>query len=942
MPSPTINVLTPAQPDLYEKSYEEQLASRRAEPVECLGQTFPSDDARREHYLELLREKLKDPEFRKQPGFPIGEDDDILRLSDPPYYTACPNPFLGEFVEHYGTPDNGADHEYLSEPFAADVSEGRSEAIYTAHSYHTKVPPKAIARYILHYTKPGEIVLDAFSGSGMTGVASAMCADEKIARELGGVPGTRSAILCDLAPVATFIASTYLNPPDATLFSEAAENLLGTVEKELEDLWQVEDENGNYHPVEYQVWAEEMVCPLCLSPVASVNFIKTTQEIGTSKAFPCPHCNGLVSKAPSKNSQSTKLIRRLKSHMDAAVNEVTQVLSRTPLFAQVRIDGIRGQVGISGEARKILLAFDDKTPHWHPITPLINGERFKLKDCCGSYGIERVHNFYLPRQLRTFSALWNKAQQHGDFSTRKSLMFFIESNSLGMTVMNRYQPIQFGRTGGSQVNRTFSGTLYIPSMLSECAPRYVYGNKKKKLTKVFGLLGGFASKAHAITTQSSTSLSGIPDDSIDYVFVDPPFGRNLQYSELNQIWEAWLKVRTERDPEAIMDATRHREATEYTGLMRAAFDELFRVLKANRWMTVEFHNSSNVVWLAIQEAILSSGFVVADVRTLSKGGDTYKQSRQGLVKQDLVISAYKPAEALEKTFGIEAGSVAGAWAFIDEHLRHLPVYTLAEDGSINILAERQDYMLFDRMLAFHLQRNISVPMSAAEFYGSLGERYRKHDGMYFHVDQEDEYLKKRASADRVNQLELMPLDEFSTIHWLRRRLDKRPSTLQELHPDFTRLSSGWVKHEQYVELLDVLEENFLRYDGNGDVPNQIHAYLSSNFKDMRNKGKTDPELRRKGKDRWYVPDPSKLKDLEARREKQLLKEFDEYLASKEKRIKQPRHEVIRAGFKRAWGNRDFESIKAISGKIPEAVIQEDQRLLMWCDMAMTRLGDDAF
>ena len=55
--------------------------------------TFPSDKARREYFLEKLREKLEDPKFRNIEGFPIGEDEDILALSDPPYYTACPNPF---------------------------------------------------------------------------------------------------------------------------------------------------------------------------------------------------------------------------------------------------------------------------------------------------------------------------------------------------------------------------------------------------------------------------------------------------------------------------------------------------------------------------------------------------------------------------------------------------------------------------------------------------------------------------------------------------------------------------------------------------------------------------------------------------------------------------------------------------------------------------------
>jgi len=81
---------------LVEKSTEQQALERK--PIECLGVTFESDEARRTYFLEKLREKLKDPEFRKIEGFPIGSDVDILAMSDPPYYTACPNPFLADFV----------------------------------------------------------------------------------------------------------------------------------------------------------------------------------------------------------------------------------------------------------------------------------------------------------------------------------------------------------------------------------------------------------------------------------------------------------------------------------------------------------------------------------------------------------------------------------------------------------------------------------------------------------------------------------------------------------------------------------------------------------------------------------------------------------------------------------------------------------------------------
>lgn len=74
------------------------------QPVECLGLKFQSDEARRAHFLKLLADKLKDPVFRRTEGFPEGSDEAILAMSNPPYYTACPNPWAEEFVRHYGKP----------------------------------------------------------------------------------------------------------------------------------------------------------------------------------------------------------------------------------------------------------------------------------------------------------------------------------------------------------------------------------------------------------------------------------------------------------------------------------------------------------------------------------------------------------------------------------------------------------------------------------------------------------------------------------------------------------------------------------------------------------------------------------------------------------------------------------------------------------------------
>lgn len=270
--------------------------------VECLGQTFPSEQARREHFLGLLAEKLKDPAFRKQEGFPQGTDEAILAMSDPPYYTACPNPWLADFVKHYGKAYDPS-REYAREPMAIDVSVGKTDQIYRAHSYHTKVPHLAIVPSILHFTEPGDIVLDGFSGSGLTGVAAQWCgvAPSSYRHQLemewkaaGHVPprwGSRRVVLNDLSPAATFIASNYNLPLNVDSFEKAGQKLLADTERELGWMYETLHHDGKSKGrIEYAVWSEVFTCPEC---AGEINFLAEALEDNTKRVrdnFPCPHC----------------------------------------------------------------------------------------------------------------------------------------------------------------------------------------------------------------------------------------------------------------------------------------------------------------------------------------------------------------------------------------------------------------------------------------------------------------------------------------------------------------------------------------------------------------------------------------------------------------------------------------------------------------------------
>ena len=306
-----------------------------------------------------------------------------------------------------------------------------------------------------------------------------------------------------------------------------------------------------------------------------------------------------------------------------------------------------------------------------------------------------------------------------------------------------------------------------------------------------------------------------------------------------------------------------------------------------------------------------------------------------LTKQDLVISAYKPNSGLEERFELTKGTEDGVWDFVRTHLRQLPVFVL-KDGRVEVVNERQPHLLFDRMVAFHVLRNVTVPLSVGEFLAGLAQRFPERDGMAFLPEQVAEYDKKRLAAKEIAQLEIFVIDESSAIQWLRQQLALKPQTVQEIHPQFIREIAGWQKHEKLPELSEMLDQNFLCYEGSGEVPSQVHSYLSENLKELRNLAKDHPSLRAKAKDRWYVPDPKKASDVEKRRDRALLREFDEYRHSSQKKLKVFRLEAVRAGFRQAWQNRDYQTIIAVAQKISEDVLQEDPKLLMWYDQALTR------
>lgn len=815
-------------------------------------------------------------------GFPVGADEDIIALSDAPYYTACPNPFIEDFIKENATPYDEATDDYHREPLAIDVSEGKYNPTYRMHPYHTKVPHAAIMQYIRHYTKPGDLIYDGFCGTGMAGVAAQMCRRE----EWGEVKeGARSAILCDISPEATFISNAYNQAYSLEDTVQEANRLIDECEKKYGWMYTTHTEDGREVNIDSCVWSDVMICPHCGHEFV---FWEEAVDVENGKIPTVFSCRGCGAKLKKKDCAHA-----LEMTYDNICNKTVTMYKQVPVM--IGYSGVRkGTKNVTKEDLDVIEKIN-QTPIdvFVPTSELPHGE--KTEEAIAR-GITYAYQFYYKRSLFVFGYLW----QNGSLRIKSmvSKLLFRLTKRYALT----YQSGTWGAGGGPT-----PGTLYIPALVKELNILNQFRDAVRDFSNAYE---AFEDGNVIITTQSSTSVPQIGDNCIDYIFTDPPFGSNIMYSELNFLWESWLKVFTSEKEEAIVSQLHGKNLADYQRLMLACFVEDFRILKPGRWVTIEFHNSKNSIWNAIQEAIQAAGFVVADVRVLDKKRDSFNQVKEAsqAIKQDLVISAYKPRESFLRDFSLKAGTEDTAWSFVREHLSNVPVVVDSDhNGKIDIVNERQAFLLYDRMVAYHIVHGLAVPIGATEFYKGLDERFLKRDGMYFLPDQVNEYDMARSTMEVENlQLSLFVSDEKSAIGWLYQQLDENSGfgrmTYSELQPKFMQELKAVDKREKMPELAEILEENFLKDDDG----------------------------------KWYIPDLTKSGDLAKLREKNLLKEFQSYLDSKGK-LKVFRSEAIRAGFSKLWKDKDYAAIVAVAERLPEQTIQEDPNLLMYYDISLSRV-----
>lgn len=877
-------------------------------PVTCLGREFPNDQARREYFREELRKKL--PELRQIEGFPIGEDDDIINLSDPPYYTACPNPWLNDFIAEWekekkqleAEGKRKADFE-VKEPYASDVSEGKSNPVYTAHTYHTKVPHPAIMRYILHYTQPGDVIFDGFAGTGMTGVAAQACGDtnnvysQKIADEWKSMLkknpqwGVRHAICGDLSPYAADMSYCYNSPLNVQVFKSEIERIVKELNEECAWMYETTDDSGKpVGKINCVVWSDVFVCHNC-----GKEFVFWDESVDNNNkcihdSFECPHCHAQQTKKTSSVAFETVY--------DEGLGTTVKRVKSVPVIVAYSIGTKRYEKRPDKYDLDILRKIDEMViDDYYPKTRLPEGGETRRND---KIGITNVHQFFTKRNLAVLSRLYSKI----DASPIADKLRFVFTGMINRsTVMNRVHINNYFFGGGGWNAGHLKGTLYVPNAPVETSVLEQISDKVSALVRASEFLPKQLDNLQYVGSADCLTLA---DNSIDYIFVDPPFGANINYSELNFLPEPWLKVITNNSHEAIENSGQDKDADFYRESMVNCFKEFYRVLKPGKWITIEFSNTSSAVWNSIQMAISTAGFIVANVAALDKKqGGIRSITTTTAVRQDLILSCYKPSESLKEKVSWSSNSKDSVWDFVQEHLSHLAVH-IKKDNQTTTVIERSPKILFDRLISYYVQHGLPVPIDAQEFQQGLRERFIERDGMFFTSSQAADYEEKRKNTSGFAPMGIIVSDEANGIEWLKLQLRNQPKTYQQIQPEWMQAINGLRKGDILPELKTLLEENFIEMEDG----------------------------------KWRLPNIQDDVDKSLLRTKALLKEFNIYKeqAMKPKaKLKEVRVEALRAGFKQCYIDKDFQTIVTVGDKIPQNLRDEDEILLQFYDIALNKI-----
>lgn len=588
----------------------------------------------------------------------------------------------------------------LQELYKHPLPSSRGGPLFNAFSYPTKISPEAVALYIATHTRPGATVLDAFAGSGTTGLAAHLC--DRPTREmrqlaavmgLNPVWGPRHAVLYELGVIGSFVAEVMCHPPDPHLFEQEAAALVHDGYAAVGGLLAVADDRGCPGVLRHAIWSDVLLCPHCGHEQSFWEVAVCRQPLRLREAdepHVCPACATTTRLGAA--GRATEVV------FDELLGQSVERRKRVPVRIHGRTGTRKWQREVLPSDLELLRQVDaHPLPASTPVAPLKLGDLYRSGY---HFGMTHLHHLYTRRNLISVATLLELVERR-DARVRDALRLLVLSyNQSHATLMTRVV-VKSGQTDfvltGAQ-----SGVLYVSSLPVEKNVIDGIARKVKPLRDSFALVRDSRSTV-VVRNRSSTALVE-GERSIDYVFTDPPFADFIPYAEINQVNDLWLGRRTDDADEAVVSAAQGKSLGDYEHLMTRVFSELGRVLKDEGKATVVFHAAKASVWAALQRAYRRAGFEVAAASVLDKLQASFKQVVSTVsVKGDPLLLLTKEVACVRPRHSGEA----------------LIAELLAQARRSGDAAEHAPSRLYSRYVNRCLGDGVAVEFDAEKFYAML-------------------------------------------------------------------------------------------------------------------------------------------------------------------------------------------------------------------------------
>lgn len=454
---------------------------------------------------------------------------------------------------------------------------------YLIHKYWARKPHNVVRSYIEHFSQPDQVILDPFVGSGVSVIEA--------------VKAGRKAIGIDINPIATMLTYATAVPINKGKFEEAISTIRADVQALSGSLFHTTCMSCGdpKSTVTHVVWANRYKCP---NPSCGSN-VRLGDSNKAGHLYRCPSCRGAISITRDVNGEVP-----------------IEIWSRCPRC------GLKEKRPPTPEDLDLIQETESEQVD-SPVSSYRMLQNWRLL----IFSATTVSKFFTKRNLRILSQIVREISDVRDDDIRQVLQVAFTGS---VAQASKLVPYRGGLTSGGPA-WTVSG-FWVPNIHFEINAWICFENRLKRVLAGKTSLAGLAHETIGLETfrpalqfrdltrdrnvlllnKSVTALKAneIPDESVHYIFADPPYGDSVPYLEYGQLWYSWFGVKPDFEDEIVISNSgeRTKDASDYRTLLKAAFSQCFRVLKKGHWMTITFNNKDTRTWESLLTAVTSAGF----------------------------------------------------------------------------------------------------------------------------------------------------------------------------------------------------------------------------------------------------------------------------------------------------------------------------------------------